>query len=275
MIRVLNPEPLIELASNPSTRPWLGGTEDIAPIITAAVENVANYSFLAGDAGGYLYICKAQGLYEVHTIGTPDGGRDFVRTMAKARTDTLRFMFLETDAHEIVTIVPKPNIAAMNWATHAGFRVDFLREKAFDLMGDMVDAFYLSLPYGNWVLTDPANRREGERFHAFIHQYTPDDHGDDEVHDSWVGATLDGAQRGNAVKCITLYNRWAVRAGYEPLRVLTMNPLCIDIGSAIVQITADGLDCLHVRSPEGLQMPAQDLPGEPACPSPPSKQLQA
>lgn len=277
MIRTLDPAPLIKLAQHPLVRSWLGGTEDIAPILQSAVANVQNYAFLAEDnAGAYLYVCKAQGMYEVHTLSIPEGkSRELVRQMAKARAESLRFMFLETDAHEIVTLVPKPNGPAMNWATHAGFKVDFLREKAFDLMGDMVDALYLSLPYGNWVLTDPANRREGQAFHAFIHQYTPDDHGQDETHDGWVGATLDGAQRGNVVKCITLYNRWAVRAGYEPLRVLTLNPLVIDVRSAILQLTADGLECLHVRErPEGRLPPVQDT-GEPACPSLLSRSAQA
>ena len=108
-----------------------------------------------------------------------------------------------------------------------------------------------------------------------IHAVTPDDHGDDPVHDAWVGATMEACAQGNAEKGIALYNRWALHAGYQAVRVVTARPLVLDIGSAILQSDADGLRVLYVRPSARSALPVQDIPGESACPSTQSAQLPA
>lgn len=271
MKRTLHAQALNLIANHPIVRPWLGGRPE--PLdLTPIVADPNNFAFLTDDElGGYIYHKKAQGLYEVHTLSTPEGRS---RAMLEARSASLREVFTKSDAVEVVTQVPDGNKGADIWASHAGFREVFRREKAFDLMGEKVGASYRSLSYGDWCLRDKACLYDGRQFHEAIHQFTADDHGDDPVHDAWVGATVEGCLQGNADKAIALFNRWAVHAGYEVIQVVTAKPLVLDIRSCIIQYDADGLQVLHIRQPREA-LPVQDESGDAECQSPPSVPLQA
>lgn len=270
MIRTLSAEAFNLIANDPVVRPWLGGTQPID--LTNVLADPNNFGFLTDDElGGYLYHKKGLGLYMVHCLALPAGrGRD----MLNARSQSLREMFTKTDCVEVITMVPDGNKGADVWAAHAGFREVFRREKAFDLMGEMVGVSYRSLSYIDWAIHDSANRREGERFHAMIHQHVADDHGEDPIHDGMVGGTIEGCLQGNAEKAIALYNRWAAHAGYEPIQVLTARPLVLNIRSCILSLDADGIQVLHVYKPrEAPQI--EDASGDAECLSPLSAPLPA
>ena len=267
MKRTLDATRLNEIANHPEVRPWLGGNGAID--LTAFASNPENFAFLSADEGGaHVFHKKALGFYEVHTLSLPEGRN---RAMVNCRNGAFRAMFLTTDATEIVTLVPDGNKGAGVWANHAGFREVFRREGAFNLMGEKVGVSYRSLTYADWVLWDKENRGDGEDFHAFIHQYTPDDHGADPVHDAWAGATIDGCRQGNGAKCVGLYNRWTLHSGYEPISVLSLTPLCLDIRSAIIEVKADGLNVLSVREARSAPLPIEELEST-ECPSQPLAQ---
>lgn len=256
MKRVLDPEPFNLIANHPEVRPWLGGTEkiELAPLVS----DVENFCFLTdSEKGGYVYHKKAAGLYEVHTLSLPDGrGRE----MLKARDASLAAMFLKSDALEIVTTIPDGNRGADRWSAHAGFREMYRREGAFPLMDGLVGASYRSLGHSDWVRLDPENRANGKRFHDSLHQFVPDDHGEDPIHDAWVGATLSAIEHGNAGKAVALYNRWALHAGYVTIVARTFNPLVLDIKSCVLQYDGDGLHILRpARSAPSLEESAACL----------------
>lgn len=244
MRRILDPAPFDAIGNDPEVRPWLSGD---GPINTAhIVQSTDNFCFLTQDRGGaYIYHRKQAGLYEVHTLSLPASRG---RQMLEARTESLRFMFTATDALEIVTVVPDGNRGADVWAARAGFREAFRREGAVWLQGEMVGASYRSLTYADWATRDPLARKAGQMFHDEIHRFTPDDHGEDPVHDAFAGAALLMVREGNAGKAVTLYNRFALHAGYAPISLLSLYPPTLDIVTAIVQITQAGLDVIHVRS---------------------------
>lgn len=270
MHRSIDAAPFNAIANLPVVRPWLGGKKTLD--LTGLLADVNNFAFLTEDEqGAYIYCRKDLGLYEVHTLATPEGRG---RQMLNARSESLRAMFTMTDCVQVNTMVPDGNKGADVWAAHAGFREVFRREKSFDLMGEMVGVSYRSLSYLDWAQKDRTNRLEGERFHAFIHQYVPDDHGEDPIHDAVVGATIECCNQSNAEKGIALYGRWASHAGYEPIRVLTARPLVIDIQSCILQYDPSGMQVLYVREgPKGSTVEDDTEPSE--CQSPPSVQPQA
>ena len=271
MIRTLHARRFNEIASNPVVRPWLGGTQPID--LTETIANPENFAFLTDEGnGGYIYHKVGIGLYSVHTLSLPEGR---TRQMLEARTASLREMFIKSDAVQIDTIVPAGNRGADIWASHAGFREVFTREKAFDLMGEMVDVSYRSLNYIDWAIRDRANREEGRVFHKAIHELTPDDHGDDPVHDGMVGATLEGCINGNIEKAITFYNRWAVHAGYQTISVVTARPLVVDIGTCLIQYDVDGLQVLHVRQARSAPTVQDESGDTSSCQPPPLPQVQA
>lgn len=256
MIRTLDATILNRIAAHPEVRPWLGGTQVID--LTALAGDIENFCFLTDSGkGGYIYHRKAAALYEVHTLSLPDGrGRELL----KARDESLAAMFLKTDALEIQTMVPDGNTGADRWSAHAGFREMFRREGSFDLMGSRVGASYRSLGHADWVMLDPANQKAGKGFHAWLHEIVPDDHGEDPIHDAWVGATIRAIQEGNGVKAIALYNRWALQANYETISLKTLNPLCIDIRSALLQYDSAGLSLLSCTARSAPVLEDQSAP---------------
>lgn len=272
MRRVLDGARFNEIANAPDVRPWLGGSGelDIRPLVS----DPANFCFVTEDRlGGYLYVRRAPGYYEVHTLALPAGRG---RAMLAARTASLRFMFTVSDALEIVTVVPDGNVGASTWAEHAGFREMYRRERAIQIRNEIVGASYRTLTYNEWVLRDGFNREVGAQFHEEIHRFTPNDHGEDPAHDAFVGATMLGIREGNGAKAVPMYNRFALHAGYEPIRVLSLTPPTLDIGSAILQITQAGLDILHIRTARSALSEIEDNAGESACQlARPSQQAEA
>jgi hypothetical protein len=254
MRRTLDSARFDAMANSPDVRPWLGGDGPVSTI--TLVSDPANFCFLSDDEmGGYIYKRLATGLYEVHTLSLPEGRG---RPMLRARGESLRKMFVETDAIEIVTTVPEGNAGADIWAKHAGFREVYSRPWAWQLNGASVTASYRSLAYQDWVFKDRENHALGYEFHEQIHRFTSDDHGIDLTHDFYVGATLAGIRAGNTTKALGLYNRWAAHAGYEPCRCVSLNPVVLDFRSAVVQITETGLQVLQVRPTQSVPSKVED-----------------
>lgn len=260
MRRTLKADAFNVIANDPRVRPWLGGTEPLD--LSGILADVFSFGFLTDCLqGGYVYRKLADGLYEVHTLSLPEARGEPMRTAA---TESLARMFTETDALEVVTLVPRPNRLAAIWATRAGFREVFCRKAGFDLNGETVDASYRSLSFNDWVMRDSVNADVGAAFHEMIHRHVPDDHGDDPVHDRWVGATLRCAHSGNIGKAVTMYNRWAAQVGYLPVMLRSLNPIVLDIGTAVLSLRSDGIEVLEVRTARSASSPKEDA----SCQSP-------
>lgn len=257
--RTFDPSPFNEIANDPAVRPWLGGEGDFNA--TADVFNKDNFAFLTDcRQGGYIYRKIGIGLYEVHTLALPAARG---RPMLRAMWEGLAAVFLGSDAVEVVTLVPDNNKGADIWAEHAGFREMHRRDNAW-MPG--VGISFRSLSYADWVLKDPDNAEAGRRFHDEIHHHTTDDHGEDPVHDAWVGATMRGIREGNVGKCVALYNRYAALARYHPVAVISTSPPVLDIGSAIVQVTAErGMEILHVPTARSVSSTADKIEEDASC----------
>lgn len=242
MIRTLDARPFNAIFRDPEVRPWMGfGLTDAD--LTPVVSDPRNYCFLTPESdGGYIVARLEQGLYAAHTLSFPSArGRRMYRLMQEG----FAHMFTATDAVEIVTMVPDGNERGDQWAQLAGFRETFRREACFQLIDQMVGASFRSLSYADWVSKDRENLRSGREFHAKLEARLPhENHPSDEVHDCWVGATLRGCLSSNTGKSIALYNRWAAQAGYLPAKIISLTPPLVDIGTAVVGLSAQGLDIL-------------------------------
>lgn len=246
MKRTLNPAPFNVIANDPTVRPWLGfgtGALDLSGI----VDNPENVCFLTdNEDGGYVLTKLQSGLYQAHTLALQIARG---RPMLQCMRDGFATMFLSTDAIEIVTMVPDGNDAGDRWAAVAGFREVFRRERFFDLNGETVGGSFRSMHYNDWVMKDARNERLGEAFHDQLARARDGghSHAKDVAHDRWVGATYQAALNGNLIKGINLYNRWAVQAGYQLSRIISVNPPVVDIGDAIVQLSAGHLEVLRAK----------------------------
>jgi hypothetical protein len=259
-IRSFDPLPFNIIANDSATRPWLGGVGllDLSP----AVRDIRNFCFLTeGKHGAYIYTRLADGLYAAHTLASPPArGRPMLTLMR----ESLRFLFMATDATEIVTTVPDSNSHASKWADLAGFTEAHRREACFDLNGQIVGASFRRLTYADWVLSDPSNRKAGERFHTFLAEHGVDvDHPDDPVHDAWAGATYEAVTEGNLLKGVDAYNRYAALAGYRPVLIASLQPTLLDLGNCAIQIASGRLEIVLVPTARSADL---EPPRSAACP---------
>jgi hypothetical protein len=248
MQRWLSAAALNVIGEHPDVKPWLGYEPDTVVDLSWATDNPANYCLMTDDAkGGYLLISKGNGVYEAHSLALPEArGSSMLRLMH----DGFEFMFLSTDCVEITTMVPDGNPAAEQWSRFAGFRPTFRREGFFPLFGEKVGGQFLTLSYFDWVGRAPGIMAEGAKFHMDLESLNRlEPHPDDEIHDRWVGATILGIRCGNILKCVALYNRWSMIAGYQECRILSATPPLVDIGDAVIQMSHGHMDVLKVRQP--------------------------
>jgi len=231
----MDPRFLTWVANEPDVRPWIGGEGpiDLAPLISDA----RNYAMRA-EAGGWMFVRHEPGTYELHTLFT---GRGDPRGRLEAWTEAARYMWVATDAREIVTRVPRHNRAARYAARHCKFATRFERKSSFRTdAGELVDVAYMGLSIDDWWGDDVDALRAGETFHAALEaakreagSHLPD-HPPDDTHDQAAGAACLMIAAGNPRKAAWFYNRWAALAGYPPIAILSEAPLVIDVGAGVV-----------------------------------------
>lgn len=240
--RTLDARFLNTVANQEDVRPWIGGKGLLD--LSAIVSNPVNIA-LVTDHGGWVLARSEPGTYELHTLFLKAGrGRAYFDLAAEA----MRYMFVSTDAREIVTRIPANNRGALFAASHVGFRERFGRKDAFQTQDEtLVDVSYQVLTIDDWWPTDPRAFQAGEVFHAQIEtakvrfDSALPDHPEDVTHDRAAGAACLMIAAGNARKGVWFYNRWAALAGYSPISILTETPLVIDTGAGVVVEVRSGI----------------------------------
>lgn len=211
------------------------------------VENAANFCFLTPcGKGGYILENHGNGHYVSHTLATPSArGKPMYRLMQEG----FHFLFVHADCQEISTFVADQNIAAIKWSHLAGFKPTFRREPhPMVLFEDQpANCQFFHQTIDDWVLRTKGLKQEGEHFHDIIEAALGhENHPEDPIHDRYVGATMMMCKAGNALKAIPFYNKWAKLAGYTPSTILTLQPLTINIGNAILQMVNGEIDVLKI-----------------------------
>lgn len=231
MIRTLDATALNAIANDDTVRPFIG---DGAPVdLTDLIADPQNVALTTDDGqGGYVLHKLAPGLYEAHSLALPAArGKPMLRLMR----DGFRYLFTATDALEVVTKVPASNTAADGWATLAGFRETFSRDHAWH---DGAVISYRTLSHLDWALRDPVCAKEGEALHQWFHDLLGPEgrHPDDPAHNAVAGACMLGVKAGNLHKAVGLYNRWAVFAGYSPVRIVSEAPVIVDMDGVVAEL---------------------------------------
>lgn len=233
------------VANHPEVRPWLGGAGEID--LRAVIDNPVNVAFQT-DAGGFVVIKLDDcGLYECHSLFLPDARETTAATMR----ESLRYMFCETDCAEIVTKIPEANRGALGLARAGGFRALFERDEAWDMPdGAHCRVAYASLPFARWVATDPDISGYGKWFHTRLEELTAGkipEHKDEDIHNRMVGAAVLMLRARNTLKAVGFYNRWAMFAGYPPVKLLSQQPPIIDMDQVIVALKGDDMEVVKCR----------------------------
>lgn len=222
-MRTLDGRFLTEVANHPEVRPHLKGSGELD--LMTLISDPANIA-LQFEGGGWFLQNMGGCVYEVHSMFLPEVRGAKVK---KNLVEALRYVFIETDCVKIVTRLPKGNVAARALAKITGFRPWFVSGDEF-----------VQLSIEDWIHSSYECAEAGQQFHHRLeaikesHGSTLDIHEDDAAHDRAVGAAYLMSNCGNAAKGVWHYNQWARLAGYAPAQILSLAPLMIDMGDAIL-----------------------------------------
>lgn len=237
--RHFNADTLNRVVNHPEVHPWVRGkfkgTLDLTPVLKDSGRHIC----LMGEHGGCLFTMHQPGLYEVHTQVLPEGRGKWTLRMVN---EALRWMFTRTDAIELFTRVPKGNVGALALVKAIRGTFEFTRPNGWWIEDHAVDADIYTLKYSDWARHAPALKEKGVWFHhrleeeyRKLHVRKPQ-HADDLVHDQYVGCCVETIMGGQVHKAVIFYNRWASMAGYGEVRVVTVNPVVIDIQDALIMV---------------------------------------
>lgn len=184
---------------------------------------------ILGDEGCFLLDCIGPGRYAVHTNLLPH-----CRGVAalRAAREATHLTFIQTDCTEVVSMVPG-NMPHVLWFAKAmGMQVAFNRQNLWPAVGRLWNVSFMSMSIDDWILEGHCSAK-GRWFHEKL---ADANHPEDPVHDFYVGAAVEMVQAGNVQKAVSVYNRWAAFALYEQIKVLSEQPLRIDIRSHVLRV---------------------------------------
>lgn len=238
LARVSDAGRLNAIINDPSVYPLVRGAAegplDLGPVI-ADPRHVA----LMAEHGGCVFIQHQPGIFEVHTQILPVGRGAWAVAMVR---QALYWMFTRTDAVEIWTRCPKGNLGARALARAVGGAFEFTAQRGWIQDGAVIQADIFALRIQDWMKTASGLVEVGEWFHEslkreFERTGRPEEtHPDDGVHDRYVGLAVEMIRNGQPYKGAIFYNRFAAMAGYEKVRILSVDPVVVDIRNAILEV---------------------------------------
>lgn len=238
VMRAKDAKLLNAVVNDPSVYPWVHGAIegylDLAPVLN----NPNNY-VLEGKFGAIVFARHSPGIYEAHTQILPAGRGKWAVDFAWAAA---AWQFTHTDAVEIWTRCPKGNLGARALARAMGAKLQFRAERGWIVDGQMVYADIFSMTIQDWINTAPGLSEIGHAFHEHLNaEYRmcgreEPSHPDDPTHDRYVGAACEMFRNGQPVKGEIFYNRFAYMANYQPIRLLRVDPVMIDIRDSVLEL---------------------------------------
>lgn len=228
---------LNRVINDPSVYPWVHGLIDGPLDMSAAVANPNNV-LLMSQHGGIFFHHHQPGFYEAHTQVLPEGRGEWCLAMTRA---ALHWMFTRTSAMEILTRVPKGNLAARALTKAAGLKPRFINPKGWAFNGKVVPAEVFSLTIQDWLDGAPGLDERGQWFaerlarRLGIAMGTPSP-----AYLRMVGAAYEMLSAGMPEKAMVLYNRWATLADHEPIAVVAIDPVAIKFGQTTLILQEDG-----------------------------------
>lgn len=185
---------------------------------------------------GGCFLCPWLGgtTWAIHTHFLPSHrGKGSIISASAA----LALGFLGTQAETFVTSVPDNNRGAAWFAKTLGFLPTYRREQCWTTGDETFGMQHFRLDIDEWILRG-FMRRIGEEFHEALSHHGHNSHDEDPVHDSYVGTACAMVAHGKVDKALSVYNRWALASGYEPLRLKSTSPPVIDARDFLIRLEA-------------------------------------
>lgn len=233
-----------EVLNHPAVRPHVHAPAGIRLDMTQVVSN-PNHVVLTGEHGGMIFIQHVKGVYEIHTQVLPDGRGAWALQMAQECVD---WLFSKTNAIEVFTRVPEGNVAAMALTRACGAKPE---ETVWqELSGVMSKVTIFSGRIQDWIRIAPQLPARGQLFHVKLaEKYKAMNlnlavHDEDPWHDRHVGAAVGMFLGGQPVKGMMVFNRYAAMSMAPPMKILSLDPLVVDITDCRLEIIGDDFEVI-------------------------------
>lgn len=247
IIRETSAERINRVLNDESVRPWVADLSEGVIDITKSVENLNNV-LLMGEHGGCMLFKLMPGVYEVHTQILPAGRGAWAHEFAGG---VVRWMFLRTDAYELLTRVPRGHVAAKALTLAIGGKYEFTRPSGCLFRGRAVDLYVYALRLQDWASTAPDMVERGAWFHEFLASeakrlgVTEPTHADDENHNRYVGIALEMALAGQVRKAVLTYNRWSLVSRHRVIQFVSDDPPMIRFDLGLLRFADGKLEVLR------------------------------
>lgn len=202
---------------------------------------------LTFDKGGIVFLYLQPGIYEAHTAFLPEGrGRNSIRWTK----DVIDWMFINTDACEIVTRCPEHKPETSSFAKLVGLSFEFTTIPLWPTEDGNKCMDVYSLKIEDWIKKSDSMVKAGDKFHHDLHDqydklgYKMDVHEEDESHDRYAGACVSMVLAGKVDKGINFYNRWSMLSGYARIGIESREPLIIDIVESKILVKQNSFEVL-------------------------------
>lgn len=188
--------------------------------------------FLQGRGGFIMFRQMSPQVYDFHTAFLPEHRGKNAYLCARAAAE---FMFLRTDAMELHTVAPRPEARPPKTF---GFQPFFT--------GPAGEYYRLHLL--DWARKAPNLRAWGEWFHHALEAAkdqtgaTVEAHDDDPANDRYAGLAAGMFRYGQPQKAVWAYNIWASTAGYHPVELISLDPVRVNTGDAIIRYQHNRLE---------------------------------
>ncbi len=201
---------------------------------------------LNGEHGSMIFSENAPGVAEIHTQVLPDGRGPWALEFARQCVD---YLFTRTGVNEVFTRVPEGNVAAAALARACGAKTEHrTRQRMPNGEEPMVEIY--SGRIQDWIRIAGGLVERGGLFHEKLHQkcraagIKVDHHPQDDWHDRHVGAAAGMILGGQVIKGVVVFNRWATMAMAPPIRVISTDPVIINITDCLLEVSGDDFEVM-------------------------------
>jgi len=232
------------VANDPSVYPWVKGWHLGRIDLSAVAEDRKNWC-LCGEHGAVVFTELQRGIYEAHTLMLPEGRGPWCLDFCRCAE---HIIFTQSPAVELLTRVPKGNLAARALGRALGWSFEFRNERGWIMDKDPIPADIFALRIQDWAKTAPGLEERGHWFHEKLeaefaaHGKAEPPHGDDRTHDRYVGLCAEMLLNGQPDKGVVFYNRVAAMAGYQQIAIAQYAPLLVEIVSAQIIVSPERQD---------------------------------
>jgi hypothetical protein len=229
------------LANDPAVRPYMLAPP--GPIDFSSALSGERVYGIQGEHGAMLFHNVVPQVFEIHTMILPDGRGPWALEFARAAVD---WLFCRTAATEVYTRVPEGNVAAMALTRACGAKPEQKVTQNINGMGVPLEIYSGRLQ--DWVRIAPGLEERGKTFHVkLVNKYaamgiTEKVHPEDPWHNRHVGAAVGMILGGQFIKGVLIFNRWAAMALAPAMRIVSQDPLVLDISDCRIEVQGDDFE---------------------------------